>query len=52
VGAALSLVLEEKTALGLAVAPLMRTPLELLTDEQLTERALAESDASGRPPNR
>ena len=42
VGAALSLVLEEKTALGLAVAPLMKTPIELLTDEQLVERALAE----------
>jgi superfamily II DNA or RNA helicase len=42
VGAALSLVLEEKTALGLAVPPTMKTPLELLTDEQLIERLLAE----------
>jgi SNF2 family DNA or RNA helicase len=35
-------VLEEKTALGLAAPPLMKTPLELLTDEQLVERLLAE----------
>ncbi len=42
VGAALSLVLEEKTALGLAAPPLMKTPLELLTDGQLIERLLAE----------
>jgi len=42
VGAALSLVLEEKTALGLAAPPLMKTPIELLTDEQLVERLLME----------
>ncbi len=42
VGAALSLVLEEKTALGLAAPPLMKTPIELLTDEQLVERLLIE----------
>jgi len=42
VGAALSLVLEEKTALGLAAPPPMKTPLELLTDEQLIERLLTE----------
>ncbi|MFB3905594.1 MAG: SWIM zinc finger family protein [Acidobacteriota bacterium] len=42
VGAALSLVLEEKTALGLAAPPLMKTPLELLSDEQVVERLLTE----------
>ena len=42
VGAALSLVLEEKLALGLSAAPIEQLPLEHLTDEQLVERAIAE----------
>ncbi|MFZ4397966.1 MAG: SNF2-related protein, partial [Kiritimatiellia bacterium] len=42
VGAAFSLVLEEKALLGLSDMPSENTPLELLTDEQLLERMLAE----------
>lgn len=42
VGAAFSLVLEEKTALGLAQPPPERAPAETLTDEQLIEQALEE----------
>ncbi|MBN2218317.1 MAG: DEAD/DEAH box helicase [Pirellulales bacterium] len=42
VGAAVSLVLEEKTALGLAAVPDERQPLETLTERELMERALAE----------
>lgn len=42
VGAAFSLVLEEKTLLGLAVAPAERTPIEAVTEEQLIEQALQE----------
>ncbi len=42
VGAALSLVLEEKTALGLAVAPTAKTPLELLSEAELVQRAIHE----------
>lgn len=41
-GAALSLVLEEKLALGLSVAPPEDVPLENLTEEQLEQRAIAE----------
>jgi len=41
-GAALSLVLEEKLALGLSTPPADELPLELLSEEQLVERALAE----------
>lgn len=41
-GAALSLILDSKTALGLARAPLERPPLEPLSDEALIARALAE----------
>ena len=39
-GAALSLILEEKTALGLAAPPAEETPIEQLTDAELIERAL------------
>ncbi|MEX1229012.1 MAG: DEAD/DEAH box helicase [Planctomycetaceae bacterium] len=41
-GAALSLVLEEKTALGLAAAPPERIPVESLDESALIERAIAE----------
>lgn len=41
-GAAFSLILEEKLALGLAAAPVEDLPLEMLTMEQLVERALAD----------
>ena len=57
VGAAVSMVLEEKTALGLAVPPDEDKPLELLSETELVERALRErkngprarSSASRRP---
>jgi SNF2 family DNA or RNA helicase len=42
VGAAFSLILEEKTLLGLAAAPPKRKPVESLSEEELIERALAE----------
>ena len=42
VGAAFSLVLEEKSTLGLAAPPEPDTPIELLTEKQLVERALAD----------
>lgn len=42
VAAALSLVLEEKMLLGLAEAPPERTPIESLSEEELTQRALDE----------
>jgi len=42
VGAAVSLVLEEKTALGLAAVPDEQQPLETLSEQELMERALAE----------
>lgn len=41
-GAALSLVLEEKMALGLSAPPPERTPVESLSDTELIERALME----------
>jgi len=41
-GAALSLILEEKLALGLAAAPPERTPVESLSDEALVKEALAD----------
>jgi hypothetical protein len=40
VGAAVSLVLEEKTALGLAAVPDERRPLEMLSEPELLEQAL------------
>lgn len=42
VAAALSLILEEKLALGLAAAPRDTVPLEMLSDSELIERALAD----------
>ncbi len=42
VGAAFSLVLENKTGLGLAVAPPDQEPAAMLSDEELVERALAD----------
>lgn len=42
VGAAFSLILEEKTALGLAAAPPERKPVESLSDEAVIQRALDE----------
>ena len=42
VGAVVSLVLEDKSLLGLAVPPDDSVPLELLTESQLIERMLAE----------
>lgn len=42
VGAALSLILEEKTLLGLAAPPEERVPMEALGEKELVELALAE----------
>lgn len=42
VGAALSLILEEKTALGLAAPPPERAPVESLNEKDLLERAMGE----------
>jgi SNF2-related domain/Helicase conserved C-terminal domain len=42
VGAAVSLVLEEKLALGLAAEPTERTPAESLSEEELVQQALAD----------
>jgi superfamily II DNA or RNA helicase len=42
VGAAFSLILEDKLALGLAAAPKLRVAVESLDDEELVARALAE----------
>jgi superfamily II DNA or RNA helicase len=42
VGAAFSLILEEKTALGLAQPPPERVPVESLTDRELIDRAMEE----------
>jgi len=42
VGAAFSLILEEKLALGLAVPPKPRVPVESLSEKELVARALAE----------
>jgi len=42
VGAAVSLVLEDKTGLGLAVPPDEKRPLELLSESELLEHALRE----------
>jgi hypothetical protein len=42
VGAAFSLILEEKTPLGLAVAPPKRVAVASLSEEELIEKALAE----------
>ncbi|MEO6597775.1 MAG: DUF2442 domain-containing protein, partial [Planctomycetota bacterium] len=44
VGAAFSLILEEKMALGLAAAPAVEPPLEALAEQELVARALAERE--------
>lgn len=48
VGAAFSLVLEEKTALGLAMPPPERIPIESLGEEELIARAVAERQERSR----
>jgi hypothetical protein len=48
VGAAFSLILEEKLALGLAGAPPEREPIERLTEEALVAQALAEREERAR----
>ena len=48
VAAALSIILEEKTLLGLAKPPPERAPAESLSDEQLVRRALAEREERAR----
>src|SRR5450755_13876 len=47
-GAAFSLILEEKLALGLAGAPPERAPVESLSDEALVAQALAEREERAR----
>lgn len=47
-GAAFSLLLEEKMALGLAAPPRERIPVESLSEKQLVERALAEREERAR----
>ncbi|RJP32532.1 MAG: helicase [Phycisphaerales bacterium] len=42
VGAAFSLILEEKTSLGLAAPPPERVPIESLSEEELVRQAIAE----------
>lgn len=48
VGAAFSLLLEEKTALGLAAPPPERVPIESLGEEELIARAVAEREERSR----
>lgn len=48
VGAVVSLILEDKSLLGLAVPPDDSVPLELLTEAQLVERMLAERQQRAR----
>lgn len=48
VGAAFSLILEEKMALGLAAPPPERVPVESLGEEELVRRAVAERDERSR----
>jgi hypothetical protein len=47
-GATLSLVLEEKTALGLAAPPSERVPAEALSEEELVRLALEEREERAR----
>lgn len=47
-GAAFSLILEEKLALGLSDAPLEREPIESLSEEVLVAQALAEREERAR----
>jgi hypothetical protein len=48
VGAAFSLILEEKLALGLAAAPTPRVPVESLGEDELVQRALSERKERAR----
>ena len=48
VGAAVSLVLEEKTALGLAAEPNERRPLETLSEQELLDQALHDRQERAR----
>ncbi len=48
VGAVLSLVMEEKTALGLAEPPPERIPAEALSEEELVRRAIEEREERAR----
>ena len=48
IGAAVSLVLEEKTALGLAAPPDERRPIETLNEQELFEQALADRQERAR----
>ena len=48
IGAAVSLVLEEKTALGLAAEPDERRPLETLSEQELLEQALRDRQERAR----
>ncbi len=48
IGAAFSLILEEKMALGLAAPPRERIPMESLSDEELIEQALREREERSR----
>ena len=48
VGAAFSLILEEKVALGLAAPPPERVPIESLSEEELVAQAVAERDERSR----
>lgn len=47
-GAALSLILEEKLALGLSAPPAERIPMESLGEEELIEQAISERRQRGR----
>lgn len=47
-GAAFSLILEEKTALGLAAPPPERVPVESLSEQELVQRALGEREERSR----
>ncbi|MCP3914090.1 MAG: DEAD/DEAH box helicase [bacterium] len=47
-GAVFALILEEKTALGLARPPRKRTPVEALGEEELVARALADREERAR----
>ncbi len=48
IGAAVSLILEEKTALGLAAAPDERRPIETLNEQELFEQALRDREERAR----
>ena len=48
VGAAFGLILEEKTALGLAAPPVERAPVESLSEEELVRRAFEERQERAR----